>query len=100
MPKAGVSLKVAALSQPFWLMALAPCPGLKRTYEYPPNISSLSDEFCAKSEKLAASTNKLATTILRITLYLPKVNRNIVPAWVWSSLESVGGTISQMDKRV
>src|SRR5689334_17627358 len=68
MPKIGVNLKVAMLSQPFWLIALAPWPGLTWTKEYPPKTSSLSsDDFCAKSAKLEASTNKLASRIFRIT---------------------------------
>src|SRR5690349_15605622 len=71
MPKTGFRRNVAMLSQPFWLMASAPWPGLKRTNEYPPNTSILSDDFCAKSEKLAANTKKLANSTFLMKLIPP-----------------------------
>src|SRR6185312_4454437 len=60
-------------------MASAPCPGLKRTNEYPPKTSSLSEGFWANIEKLAASTKRIATADLRINLFPPKCRTEVCP---------------------
>src|SRR5690348_7201730 len=67
-------LKVAVLSQPLWLTASAPLPGLKRTNEYPPKTSIL-DELWAKTERLITSTNKLANKIFRMDLISSVTNK-------------------------